>query len=109
MPTTPGKLTDDDIDTILGDAQRRELLLDLLEYASQSGPPPSIVVSKRDADPVSHLVAMKYDHIPELEAYGIIDWNVSRHEITPGPNFDQIEPVLEKIRDDKIELSPDGM
>lgn len=94
----------DEVMDALNDAQRRNLLLDLLEHTTQDGPPPTIVGPERDADAISHLVSMKHTHIPILDTYDFIDWEERHQTVTRGSNFEQIRPFLEVLQRQENEL-----
>lgn len=48
-----------------------------------------------------------YDHLPQLNRVGLIEWDRDANTITRGPNFDDVRPLLELIRNHRDEL-PDG-
>lgn len=46
-------------------------------------------------------------HLPNLAAAGYIHWDEQTHEISQGPRFDEIEPLLELIQSHS-DCLPDG-
>lgn len=88
----------------LADGRRRELLFDVSERESRDDSQVSIVAPDDDVDAVGHLVSMKYTHLPKLDTYGFIEWDETHHEVTKGPDFDQIRPMLEFLEDHQNEL-----
>ncbi|PCR91876.1 transcriptional regulator [Natrinema ejinorense] len=53
------------------------------------------------------LVEMEHTHLPLLEDYGFINWDRDTHEVTKGPKFDEIRPLLELMVNHRDEL-PDN-
>lgn len=47
------------------------------------------------------------NHLPRLEEAGYIEWNRDTGEISKGPRFDELKPLLELIENHADEL-PDG-
>lgn len=97
------QLLDDHLDA-LERYERRRLLLRL----STSDPhgDPSIDFSKfdRDASELDPLVAMRYLHLPYLEERGFVRWDRKNQLVSKGPRFDEMEPLLQLLRDVQDEL-----
>nr|WP_121744666.1 transcriptional regulator [Natronorubrum halophilum] len=53
------------------------------------------------------LIEMQHTHLPLLEEYGFIDWDRENREVTKGPEFDEIRPLLEMMIEHQDEL-PEG-
>lgn len=51
-------------------------------------------------------VDLQHNHLPKLEAAGVIEWDREADEIRRGENFDQIAPLL-KLMDDHSDELPD--
>lgn len=94
---------DDALDA-LHHIQRRKLLIDLLDYNSQDDSPIVLADSETDADALEYLVAMRHVHLPKLVEYGFINWNRDTNEVTQGPNFSEIKPLLQLLADNEDEL-----
>lgn len=47
-----------------------------------------------------------HNHLPKLEEAGYIEWDRDTGEISRGPRFDEIEPILELIENHPDELPP---
>lgn len=47
------------------------------------------------------------NHLPALEEAGYIEWDRESGTISKGPRFDEIEPVLELMRNGSDELPSD--
>jgi predicted transcriptional regulator len=99
----------DDMVDALADVQRRKLLVALLEHNPQDDTPVVIADSESDADAVERLVTMQHVHLPKLADYGFIEWNEETHEVTKGPKFDEIRPLLELLDDHEDELPADWL
>lgn len=93
----------DDMMTALANAQRRRLLISLLEHNLQADSPVVIAGCDSDADGV---VLMRHAHLPKLGDYGFIEWNEESNEVTKGPKFDEIRPLLELLDAHEDELPP---
>ena len=94
----------DDMVDALADVQRRKLLVALLEHNPQDDAPVVIADSDSEADAVERLVTMQHVHLPKLADCGFIEWNEETHEVTKGPKFDEIRPLLELLDDHEDEL-----
>lgn len=105
MRNPGGQRSFDDALDALAHAQRRKLLVALLEHNPQDDSP--VVLS--DTDAVERLVTMNHVHLPKLEAYGFIEWHEESHEIVKGPNFDEIRPLLELLVENEDELPADWL
>ena len=51
--------------------------------------------------------ALVHNHLPKLEAAGYIEWDKESGTIEKGPEFDEIEPLLELIEQHSDELPHD--
>ncbi|MDF9744903.1 transcriptional regulator [Natrinema salsiterrestre] len=60
-----------------------------------------------DEELAALLTEMKHVHLPLLEDYGFIDWDEGNHEVTKGPKFDDIRPLLEMMARHRDELPED--
>jgi len=93
----------------LAAVQRRKLLVALLDHNPQDDTPVVIADSERDADAVERLVTMQHLHLPKLADYEFIEWNKDTHEVTKGPKFDEIRPLLELLATHEDELPADWL
>jgi hypothetical protein len=60
----------------------------------------------RGVDPETVETELRRTHLPMLEEEGIIEWNRETGEISKGPNFEDIEPLLELMEEHADELPP---
>jgi predicted transcriptional regulator len=104
MKDTLEKISFEDMVDALADVQRRKLLIALLEHNPQDDAPVVIADSDSESDAVERLVTMQHVHLPKLADYGFIEWNEETHEVTKGPKFDEIRPLLELLDDHEDEL-----
>lgn len=91
----------------LADPYRRQLLVALLDHDSQDDPcrdPLNIVAD--DIDPETLEIELVHRHLPKLEKKGFIRWNQKSNEISPGPTWDEIEPLLALLDEHQEELPP---
>lgn len=99
----------DDILAALAHVQRRKLLVALLDHNPQDDTPVFIADDKSDLDPIERLVEMRHNHLPKLADYGFIEWDKDVNEVSKGPNFDEIKPILELLVAHEDELPPDWL
>lgn len=96
---------DDHLDA-LGHVQRRKLLCALLDHNPQTDEPTVAADDAPDED-LTRLVEMQHVHIPKLEDYGFVSWDPERNEVSKGPNFEEIRPLLLLLVEHEDEL-PNG-
>lgn len=59
-----------------------------------------------DQDDLESLkIALYHNHLPKLEEAGYIEWNRDAWEVGPGPRFEEVEPVIELVRDYQSEFA----
>lgn len=97
----------DEMLAAVADTHRRTLLLALLEENPQDESP--VGNDDSDDDAVEQLTQMRYVHLPKLVEYGFINWDKEASEVTKGPNFEEIRPLLELLRDHEDELPDDWL
>lgn len=51
-------------------------------------------------------VMLVHNHLPKLAKSGYVDWDRDTGEISKGPRFDEIEPLLDMIEAHADELPP---
>lgn len=99
----------DEMVDALAAVQRRKLLVALLEHNPQDDSPVAVTDSDSESDAVERLVTMQHSHLPKLVEYGFIEWDKSSHEVSKGPRFDEIRPLLEMLDDHADELPEDWL
>ena len=97
---------DDALDA-LAHVQRRRLLLSLLEHNPQDDSPVVLGDTESEKEALESLTAMNHVHLPKLVEYGFIEWDRESNEVTKGPDFPEIRPLLELLDDHADEL-PEG-
>lgn len=99
---------EDDWETIfsaLRNVYRRRLLVALVEQDASDDTVPVPEAVAGDHDDLSVLQAnLIHTHLPQLEQAGYITWEQDTHQITRGPHFDEIQPVIELLHDHQDEL-----
>lgn len=105
MQTPVKKTSFDDALDALAHRERRQLLRALLESNPQDARP----VRAGDADEAAleQLLAMRHVHLPKLQDYGFVEWDRDTDEVSTGPNFAEIRPLLDLL-DDHAEELPRG-
>jgi hypothetical protein len=92
----------------LANSYRRQLLVALLSHSSQADDncdPLNIVTT--EAEPDVLLVELVHRHLPKLADRGYIAWDRTTNEISKGPNWNEIAPLLELIHEHQDSL-PEG-
>jgi len=102
-------ISSDDVLDALGDVQRRKLLVGLLDHNPQDDTPVVVADSEQDQDAMRRLISMQHVHLPKLEEYGFIEWDQDTHEVRKGPNFEEIQPLLELLASHSDELPDDWL
>lgn len=92
----------------LSNPYRRQLLVALLDHNPQDDADrdPLDLLSENDESTVLQT-ELGHHHLPKLDEMGYISWNRTTNEISKGPNWDEIGPLLELINTHRAEL-PDG-
>ncbi|MEF8809109.1 DUF7344 domain-containing protein [Natronomonas sp.] len=65
------------------------------------------VIFRGGADSEIAEIELKHNHLPKLADAGYIEWDRETGRISKGPNFDEIEPLLELLENHADELPPD--
>lgn len=98
-----GKSRFDRLLRALADPYRRELLFALLAYDPQDGDSGSLDIQLEDEDVFSELNIVM-GHLPGLDEMGIIDWDQDEDRVAKGPDWEEFEPFLRLIAENKDEL-----
>lgn len=53
-------------------------------------------------------VSLCHHHLPKLADCGIVTWDQSRGEVSPGPAFDTVESLLRSLQDHSESLPADA-
>ena len=88
----------------LAHIQRRKLLVALLTHNPQDDESVVIDANESEAEELTRLLQMTHNHLPKLEDYGFITWNRETNEVSKGPNFEEIRPILELLQNHEDEL-----
>lgn len=103
MSNSPTEQLLDDHLEAMGHLERRCLLLRL---AMNSGAEPGIDFSDLECGggELDPLVTMRHVHFPVLEEREFIRWDRENQRVTRGPRFDELEPLLELVREIRRDL-----
>ena len=94
---------DDNLFDALTSIHRRRILVALLDHNPQPAPDLTDGPWETPAEKTS-LLTERHVHLPKLAEYGYIEWAPSEQEITRGPRFEKIRPVLELLDENQDEL-----
>lgn len=120
------KCHSEDMFDALANAQRRHLLLDLLEHNPQevaamseasrevtemsSGLLEEYLTGDHDiSDAEKDSVRLNSVHLPKLDEYGFIDWQRDEEQVVKGDRFDEIRPLLKLLQDNPEALPDDWL
>lgn len=102
-----GVVVDPGIDRMfetLADRYRRLILLSVKREAVNTE---DDLLLRSDSDHRETEIALVHNHLPKLEDEGFIEWDREAGEISKGPQFDEIAPLLELMENHADELPPD--
>lgn len=94
----------------LGHRYRRRLLVALLDHNPQDdddAQDAERALGIEGGDDALIETQLFHHHLPKLEDLGYIAWDRETGEIRKGPDWEEIEPLLQLLRDHEEEL-PDG-
>lgn len=91
----------DEIFDSLCNRRRRMVLLLLKEDAVETT---ADVLFCGEGDAATAEVNLVHRHLPKLDSSGYIDWNQDTGEISKGPRFEEVEPLLDLIETHAEEL-----
>jgi hypothetical protein len=100
-----------DVFGALSDPYRRQLLIGLLEHNPQDDQDnnPLNIFSESDTVADALEIQLIHIHLPKLEAEGFIEWDQEAGEISKGPNWHTIGPILQILHDHRDELPDDWL
>ena len=95
----------------LANAYRRQLLLALFEANPQDDddldPFDLLAEGETTDDLAATRLKLTHSHLPKLVDMGFIDWDREAGELSKGPNWNEIGPLLRLMYEHRDEL-PDG-
>jgi len=97
----------DRFDKLLGalaDPYRRELLFALIEHNPQDDDDPDPLDIHAEGEDSLGKMNIFMGHLPQLEDLGIINWDHDKSHITKGPDWEEFEPLLNLIAENKDKL-----
>jgi len=88
---------------------RRRLLLAMLKADRQNAayPDPLTFIGMRGGSPERRRIAMVHIHLPKLDDMGIIRWERETAELSKGPKWEELAPLLRWMEQHRDEL-PEG-
>lgn len=92
----------------LGRRYRRRLLVSLTVHnpqdAGENGLDADDLLEFVDDQQGATDIEISHSHLPKLEHYGYITWDRSSGNISKGPNWDEIEPLIDLLKTHNDEL-----
>ncbi|MEY7848614.1 hypothetical protein AB7C87_05360 [Natrarchaeobius sp. A-rgal3] len=92
----------DQIAEALGDQERRQILLELLDHNPVDGPEALEENDTRETE--EHEVELVHTHLPKLDDMGYIVWDRDHDNILKGPNWEEIESVVRLLSDNRAQI-----
>lgn len=89
---------------MLANDHRRRLLFALLDHNPQQEVQEPAGATLDGVEKENVQIEMYHRHLPKLEDAGFIRWKRDAQQVTKGPVFEEIRPLLESLREnaDKI-------
>lgn len=84
--------------------RRRRLILLMLNNEEVGNETDLMVRGESDGEPAQ--TELVHNHLPKLAEAGYIEWNRETGDISKGPHFDEIAPLLELMENHADELPP---
>lgn len=89
---------------LLSDPYRRRLLLWIREHNPEDAEQIPRDMTDSDTEFERMFSQMYHLHLPMLAAAGVIAWDSDQNVIRRGPEYDELRPLLNLLRDHKEEL-----
>lgn len=102
-----GVLLRPEIDRILGILRKRHRRKTLLLLKRGAVETEAEILLQSENETKEDEMALAHTHLPKLDDAGYIEWNQETGDISKGPRFGEIEPLLELIESHSDELPPD--
>lgn len=95
----------------LSDRYRRRVLVALLQHNPQEDDDTQVPddVALDDEDLEELLIQMRHVHLPKLADSGFIEWDQETNSVRKGPQFEEIRPLLELMKNHTDELPDDWL
>ncbi len=89
----------DNIAGALGDQTRRQILLELLDHNPVGQPVAATTTDTRENE--KRELQRVHTHLPKLEEMDYIVWDREHGSIVKGPNWEEIEPIVRLLSDNR--------
>ena len=100
----------DQLLTSLSNLTRRSILFTLAEDNPRDADElTSPEFNTEDEDFELFAAEVTYEHLPQLDRAGLIEWDHDSDTITRGPNFDEVRPLITLIDEHRDELPDDWL
>ena len=87
----------------LANVYRRRILVSLMDHNPQA-----VQLGASNApdetDDERRMIELHHIHLPKLEEYDYISWDRETQEVEKGPRFDEIEPLLAVLIENRDRL-----
>ncbi len=107
MSYDPGENEVDVAFRLLAHRDRRQLLMTLLEVEPDDDIPLTEMRGVTDTDMSASHILLYHNHLPKLEACGVVEWDEEASTVRQGPRFDEIRPMVALVEEHWEEL-PNG-
>lgn len=88
---------------------QRKLLVALFNHNPRDDIPVDSDELEFEGEDLEIRLDFQHFHLPELESKGFIDYDREDHIVTRGPDFEEIEPLIQLIDEHNDELPDDWL
>lgn len=107
-PTPPGTTDRRSLNRVfdaLADHHRRRILLAVAEGHDDLSTASLVErVVDESGDPKELRLKLYHCHLPKLTSAGYVEWNRDSGDLRPGRNFDEVDPVLRTLADNREDI-----
>jgi hypothetical protein len=97
----------DELFEVLSHEYRRYILWSLADPDGRTDEPIRTTLFAGDDEPDILRIELRHNHLPKLDDAGLVDWDPETETLTRGPRFEEIEPLLGLLDDNRDELPGD--
>ena len=108
LETLSGASKPDRLLEAISNSYRRQLLIALFDHNPQDAHDrDQLNIISDDVEPEVLELELVHNHLPKLEDMGFISWDRTTNQISKGPDWEEIAPLLTLIHDHQDELPED--
>jgi hypothetical protein len=89
---------------VLSHEYRRSILRSLASPERTDHGVGTILHSVEDGEPDILELELRHNHLPKLDDCGLVDWDAEAKRLARGPRFEEIEPFLEVVDENRDDI-----